>query len=383
MSELVKNIQVSVPVNRTTRVLQAESIFDFPPSKRSSVEWKVKLDLPEEWNIGVIVGPSGSGKTTVAREIFGDNLVGEYEWSADRSILDDFPKEMGIKEIIALLSSVGFSSPPSWVRPYRVLSTGEKFRVTIARAIAEMQDMAVIDEFTSVVDRTVAKIGSAAVAKTVRKLDKKLIAVSCHYDIVDWLEPDWVYQPHTNEFYCGRYLHQRPTIKLTVRKVHHSAWEIFRRFHYLDTSLNKASHCFVAFAEDGSPVAFYGIMSFPHPSVPGWRFHRLVCLPDYQGIGIGMKFSDYMASIFAATGKPVYSVASHPAVIHYRNKSPLWSMYRKPKRSPLKGKTSTMDTWNVANRRLVAGFKYVGPLADEETVRMLFGGKYGYQKNKT
>lgn len=66
---------------------------------------------------------------------------------------------MGIKDIVGLLSSVGFSSPPSWVRPFRVLSTGEQFRVTMARTLAEMPDLAVVDEFTSVVDRTVARPG--------------------------------------------------------------------------------------------------------------------------------------------------------------------------------------------------------------------------------
>jgi hypothetical protein len=258
-----------------------------------------------------------------------------------------------------------------------VLSTGEKFRVDVARSIAEMKDVAVIDEFTSVVDRTVAQVGSAAVAKTVRKQNKKMIAVSCHYDIVEWLEPDWVYQPHTNEFHRGRYLYPRPEIELTIRKVHYSAWKLFQKYHYLDTSINKAAHCFVAFANDGAPVAFCAVMSFPHAIAPGWRFHRLVCLPDYQGVGIGVRFGDYVGSIFAGTGKIVYRVLSHPAVIHSCNKSKLWKMYRKPKRSPNLGKTSAMSTWGVANKRLVAGFKYVGPAADNAVVRGFLGDKYG------
>ncbi len=76
---------------------------------------------------------------------------------------------MAIKEITALLSSVGFSSPLAWLRPFEGLSIGERFRVTMARALAETRDLTVIDELTSVVDRTVAQIGSAAIAKTVRR----------------------------------------------------------------------------------------------------------------------------------------------------------------------------------------------------------------------
>ncbi len=219
--------------------MQAEGIFDVPPSERSEQTWEICLDLPETWNVGLIVGPSGSGKSTVARELFADHLCPDWEWSADQSILDGFPARMSIKEIIELLSSVGFSSPPSWVRPYRVLSTGEQFRVDMARTLAEMSSLAVVDEFTSVVDRTVAKIGSAAIAKTVRRRNQQLIAVTCHYDVAEWLQPDWIYQPHTNTL--ARDCLQRPSIELRVSRVHSSAWELFRRHHYLDTHLHSST----------------------------------------------------------------------------------------------------------------------------------------------
>jgi hypothetical protein len=29
-------------------------------------------------------------------------------------------------------------------------------------------------------------------SKSIRKTDKQFVAVTCHYDVVDWLEPDWV-----------------------------------------------------------------------------------------------------------------------------------------------------------------------------------------------
>lgn len=185
-------IQRSTPVIRTPRVMQMEGMFDVAPSKASAQTWQVNLELPAEWNIGVIVGPSGSGKTTVARELFGKHLVKGFKWPADKSLLDGFPAGMSIKDIVQLLSSVGFSSPPAWVRPFHVLSNGEQFRVTMARALAEALHICVVDEFTSVVDRTVAKVGSAAIAKTVRRRKQKFIAVACHYDIA-WSFPPIVW----------------------------------------------------------------------------------------------------------------------------------------------------------------------------------------------
>ena len=135
----------------------------------------------------------------------------------------------------------------------------------VARSLIECKNIAIIDEFTSVVDRTVAQIGSAAIAKTVRKTEKKFIAVSCHYDILEWLEPDWVLEPHTGEFYTGRYL-RRPKIQLDIRKVNRTLWGLFRQYHYLDTVIHSASQCFCAFTQD-RPVAFTAALHFPPPIV--------------------------------------------------------------------------------------------------------------------
>src|SRR5271163_4472603 len=109
-------IQRSVPIARSPRVAQVEGLFDIPPAQRSERRWHHRLDLPDDWQIGVIVGPSGSGKTTLAREAFGDHIVEQWDWPAEKSILDGFPASMGIREIVELLCSVGFSSPPAWVR---------------------------------------------------------------------------------------------------------------------------------------------------------------------------------------------------------------------------------------------------------------------------
>jgi ABC-type ATPase with predicted acetyltransferase domain len=206
----------STPIVRTPRVMQLEGLFDVPPSKHSEVKWHVELQLEQkEWNVGLIVGPSGSGKTTVANELFGQYLKSGFEWPEDRAIIDAFPT-LSIKGAVALLNSVGFSDPPSWLRPFRVLSTGEQFRVTIARAMAEASDeLFVIDEFTSVVDRRVAQIGSAAIARTVRKRKQRFIAVSCHYDITEWLQPDWTYEPAGNSFQW-RSVQRHPTIQFTI-----------------------------------------------------------------------------------------------------------------------------------------------------------------------
>jgi hypothetical protein len=394
-------------------------MFDVPPAERSERRWEVTVPLEErDWQIGLIVGPSGCGKSTLARELFPGALIDGFEWPGDKSIVDAFPGAMGIRDVVGLLSSVGFSSPPSWLRPFRALSNGEQFRVTIARALAEKPDLAVIDEFTSVVDRTVARIGSAAIARTIRRSGanekaRRLVAVSCHYDIIDWLDPDWVYDPAANEFQWrslrggrdeggtrqnsrtgSRESARRPAIELEIARVHRSAWQLFKPHHYLSSDLNKAAKCFVAFIVeqveqvegvemvegvegvegeflfDSStaltdstrrcPAAFTAVIHRPDPAGGYWAEHRTVCLPDFQGVGIGNALSEYVASLFVATLKRYCSRTSHPAMIRHRAKSKLWAMHSGVSFGARHtGKYAAFNR-SAALHRLTAGFRFIG-----------------------
>lgn len=363
-------IQRRCEIVSTSRVQQMQGMFDVPPALASEQTWHVHLPLPPEWSVGVIVGPSGSGKTTIARELFGQNLVGSWPWPADKSILDGFPAKMPIKDIIGLLSSVGFSSPPAWLRPFAVLSNGQQFRVNLARTLAEMPELAVVDEFTSVVDRTVAQIGSAAVAKTVRRRKQKFIAVACHYDILDWLEPDWIYEPETDIYTvadAARRVVRRPSIELDIAPVDQSAWKLFKSHHYLDANLARSARCYAGFVDD-RPACFTAVLPFPHPRRPGWREHRTVCLPDFQGVGMGNAMSEFIASLYLATGKPFYSSTSHPSMIRHRMKSPLWRVTRKMGFVPKNGESSGIRA--TSTTRLTAGFEFIGPPRAAEAISM-------------
>lgn len=353
-------------IERSARVIQLEGLFELPPSPTSTVQWDINLPIEEfDWNIGVIVGPSGSGKSTLASEAFPDALMADWQWDGSKSLLDSFPKTMGIKDITALLSQVGFSSPPSWLRPFHVLSNGEQFRVSIARGLAESKDMLVVDEFTSVIDRTVAQIGSAAIAKAVRRRKQKFVAVSCHYDILEWLQPDWVYDVSSGHF--ARDCLQRPPISLQIKSVPNSYWEIFRKHHYLSHSLHKAAKSFAAFYK-GRPIAFTAILHMPHPSGTQWKEHRTVCLPDFQGVGIGNAMSNFIAGAYSGVrGRPYGSVTANPAMVNYRARSPLWRMTRPPSlptgTSTKKRKNKSLSKFvgSFQTHRLTSSFKYVGP----------------------
>ena len=345
---------------------RSESIagmFDVPVQSKLAKSWDVDMPIEnEEWSIGMIVGPSGSGKTTIAKRAFPDaklfDGIAHQGWSSP-GLTDDFSKELTVKEITGALSQVGFSSPPSWLLTFHALSNGQKFRAEIARLMLETTNdkIIMVDEFTSVVDRDVARVCSAAVQKLIRRRGNKMVAISCHYDIAEWLQPDWIYQVDTGEFKLTRGLLRRPPIQLTIQRVHYSAWELFKGHHYLDANCSKSAHCYVGFIGD-KPVAFAASLPFPHPTLKNmWRGHRTVVLPDYQGIGIGNAMSEAMGEIFLSQGKRYSSVTSHPAMVAHRVRSPKWIMTRAPSKVPVNGKSGQLKS---SADRMTASFEYIG-----------------------
>lgn len=165
--------------------------------------FKGEINLPTEWNIGVVSGSSGSGKSTIAKELWPNEYIEGFKYK-EKSVVDDMPKECSPTEITKVFNSVGFATVWSWLKPYSVLSQGEKMRVDLARAILEKNELIVFDEFTSVVNREVAKHGSYAIQKSIRKKNKKFIAVTCHSDIIEWLEPDWIYDTDKQAFFFAQ-----------------------------------------------------------------------------------------------------------------------------------------------------------------------------------
>lgn len=194
-------------VGHSFRSNKVRSLFNVEDERGAVFELDAELPemgggSPEEWNIGLVVGPSGSGKSSIGRELVraGAKWWGP-RWSKTDPIIDVIGKGLEFDDVTGALASVGLGDVPAWLRPHSVLSMGEQFRANLARLCVEggTTDTWVVDEFTSVVDRQIARIGSMAFAKTFRRTGGQAVLLSCHHDIIEWLVPDWCYDAGTGE----------------------------------------------------------------------------------------------------------------------------------------------------------------------------------------
>jgi len=315
--------------------------------------------FPEKWNIGLIVGRSGTGKTTIANDFFGSENIFKNEYKA-KSVIDDMPKDCTIEQITSAFTSVGFSSAPSWLKPYSVLSNGEKMRVDLAFCILSNKALFLFDEFTSVVDREVAKVTSFSCQKAIRRNDKKMIAIACHFDIVDWLLPDWIFNTDTMTFqsFEGQ-KKNRPDIKLSIyENGEKEVWNIFRKYHYLSDSHNKAAKIYTLTMNDNA-VGFISVIHFPHSKVKNFKkVHRLVILPDYQGLGLGKILLNYVAKLYKNKGFRFRIVTASIPLINSLKRDIKWAMCAFAKPSARSNTSTSQVNISTNTDRYSASFEY-------------------------
>lgn len=365
----------------TYRAARVKSMFNAEGGCDFSLDAELPID-GRDWCLGLVVGPSGSGKTSIGHQVFGGAGCQEKPWPMDRPIVDAIAPDADFNQVTAALAGVGLGSVPAWLRPYGVLSNGERFRADLARVICEAPHRVVIDEFSSVVDRQIAKIGALAFAKSWRRVAREkgsqCVLLACHYDIIEWLRPDWVYDTATNQFH-GRWLQPRPRIVLAVQETDWSYWPLFEPHHYLKMPPMVASRCYVG-TVNGQPVCHVGISGMHTGLGMEVRMARLVVMPEWQGAGIGLRFINYLASRQldgrgAFPGRQLTTMihTTHPGLARALRHDPQWRQItsmlyggnrRKAveslRRSEKRNNSKVKSTGYGGHFRAVQGFRYYG-----------------------
>jgi GNAT superfamily N-acetyltransferase len=136
---------------------------------------------------------------------------------------------------------------------------------------------------------------------------------------------------------------------------------MFKDHHYLSGDLSNASRCYVGVL-DGKVVGFSATMTMPNGNIKNaWRGHRTVILPDYQGMGLGVRFSDAIGQIHLEQGHRYYSRTAHIRMGYYREQSTLWIPTSKNRK--LRKDITHENIFNnhyADNKRVCFSHEYIG-----------------------
>jgi len=330
-------VHLSSPVVQSFRGIKAGQSLDIDMEKKSEHHLVIEADIETEFNIGLIVGASGSGKTTLGKQIYGENAFKEL-LQDDKAVIDQFSDNFSYDEIANMLSGVGLTSVPCWIRPAYTLSNGQKARAECALQMANDDNLTIIDEWTSVVDRTVAKVMSHCISKHARKTNKQVVLIACHYDIIEWLNPDWIIDCNTQKFIDRRRLRssfkKSEELNFTIKPITGESWKYFSKYHYLNDRLVGGINQHYGMFYGDMQIGFISYNNY----VPRRRstksaqkkyamhFNRLVIHPDYCGFGLGIKFLNATAKDMVDRGYNVYGKFSSAPMYASLSKSPLWKL---------------------------------------------------------
>lgn len=343
---LTTNIQVDDFTN------SLKDYFDFDFNGVSKFQQFETNDIIKnlDFEILCIVGASGSGKTTFAKN-FGE--MQQITWDNTKAIISHFKTP---KEAIEKLNACGLSSVPTWCKPRNVLSIGEGFRADLAR---QLNDNCIIDEFTSNVDRNVALSCANSIGKYIRKNHlKKCVFISCHKDFIDTLLPDYVIDLDEECVYDTRGLERRQfNLQMYVGENKRRTWNIFGKHHYMSQDINLASTLYTLYFNKDIVGCCYILPIFNGFIQNGWRIHRLVIKPDYQGLGFGTRFLETICNLYTYYNAKMYIRTSHEKLRQYFEKHV--ELWQPTKRNGTNDYHVGGKMW-VCKNAIAYSYKYIG-----------------------
>lgn len=133
----------------------------------------------------------------------------------------------------------------------------------------------------------------------------------------------------------------------------------------MNSDLNISSHCYIGYIKN-NPVCFFAVLHHPHKTIRKFkRGHRLVVLPDYQGLGIGHRFSSYIADKYVRDGYRFIITSSTKSLYKQRRNDERWLITRKGRGKVHLGNESLRKSSNP--NKYVFCYEYIGNAAKKST----------------
>lgn len=165
-------------------------------------------------NIILVIGPSGTGKSLllsaldpkfeskhvriIRRSRSGDTLY-TAGWMRDLPddipIIDVFSRQWGVERSIEALNYAGLSEAFVYLKPYRLLSRGQRYRARLADLLVRPEQVWLLDEFCSDLDPITAGIVASNFRKLITRTQRiAFIAAANHKHFASALRPTRVLQ---------------------------------------------------------------------------------------------------------------------------------------------------------------------------------------------
>lgn len=267
-----------------------------------------------------VTGDSGGGKTLLLKafkEFFGDEAVGlsDLEIDPEETLVEGVGGD--VKEAIETLSLCGLNDAFLFLRKYRELSDGQKYRYKLAKLMDNKEKRVwIIDEFCATLDRVMACIIACLIQKVARRYGKTVVVATTHQDIMEDFQPDIIVKKGferdvevlRNDFaprICSIYR------KIRVEKASVEDYDKLSRFHYRSKGVAGIKDCYKLLFDDHVVGVIVYSSSYlnlkPRNMVFGERYvyspgdlhkarlinkeiariSRVIIHPKFRGIGLG------------------------------------------------------------------------------------------------
>jgi len=187
------NVEYDTTIELTPRMLEISTAFGLGVSE------KKKFVIFKDFRIGFskgdvmyITGDSGGGKTTLlkyikayidSKESDATSDLDECIFNKEEIVVDNIGNSA--EESIYYLSAMGLNDAFIFLRKFKELSDGQKYRYKLAKMLSNKPKYLFIDEFSANLDRITAKVISYNLQKMCRKHDITLFVSTTHDDLIE------------------------------------------------------------------------------------------------------------------------------------------------------------------------------------------------------
>ncbi len=205
----------------------------------------------------------------------------------DKPLIETVGKDLN--EALELLSRVGLNDAYLFLRKYRELSDGQRYRYRIAKLIESGKQFWIMDEFCATLDRETAKIVAFNVQKQARRTGKAVIVATTHTDLLEDLAPSvHIHKGWGKRLEVNYYSNQINIVcsvsrDLRIEEGSMKDYEALAEFHYRNVTAHPAPIKTFTLWRSDNELAGVIVYSYPPPQIFG---RKEVCWKKSSDSGI-------------------------------------------------------------------------------------------------